>query len=446
MTSPVLESALPGATRSETGRPWRRAVIWLLLLAPFFFASYSFANWLASQRAEVGSIVYGWEHAIPFLAWTIVPYWSIDLVYGLSLLLPRTRAELDAHAKRLLTAQLISVACFIAFPLRFTFERPETGGFFGWLFDVLLGFDKPFNQAPSLHVSLLVILWSISVRYVGSGWRWLLHTWALLVGLSVLTTYQHHFIDIPTGLLVGCACVLLYPLDACPVVRQRDSRRWRLGSFYLVGGLALAALAVALGGVGLWLLWPASSLLAVAVIYFWGDPLRFGKGESAMDAAAWVLFAPYILAAWVNSRWWTRHRPQPSEVLPGLWLSRAPSRAELDRLKPAALVDCCAELPIGPAGIPVYAVPMLDLLIPEWAQIDQGVAAISQARQVGCTLVFCALGYSRSAIIVVAWLVRQGHASDIDEAIALVRRARPEVVLPPAYRAQLESWYEHATR
>ncbi|HVK54147.1 MAG TPA: dual specificity protein phosphatase family protein, partial [Burkholderiales bacterium] len=265
-----------------------------------------------------------------------------------------------------------------------------------------------------------------------------------LVGLSVLTTYQHHFIDIPTGLLVGCACVLLYPLDARPVVRQRDSRRWRLGSFYLVGGLALAALAVALGGVGLLLLWPVSSLLAVAAIYFWGNPLLFGKGERTMDAAGWILFAPYILAAWVNSRWWTRHRPQPSEVLPGLWLSRAPSRAELHGVKPAALVDCCAELPIGAAGIPVHAVPMLDLLIPEWTQIDQGVAAISQARQGGCTLVFCALGYSRSATIIVAWLVRHGHASDIAEAIALVRRARPEVVLPPVYCAQLESWYEHA--
>jgi hypothetical protein len=109
---------------------------------------------------------------------------------------------------------------------------------------------------------------------------------ALLVGLSVLTTYQHHFIDIPTGLLAGCACVLLYPLDARPTVRQCDSRRWRIGSYYLAGGLALAALALALGGAGLWLLWPASSLLAVAVIYFWGDPSSFGKSDRAMDASS----------------------------------------------------------------------------------------------------------------------------------------------------------------
>ena len=62
-----------------------RAALWLALLAPFFYSTYGFANWLASRRDDVGSIVFGWEHDIPFMAWTIVPYWSINLFYGLSL-------------------------------------------------------------------------------------------------------------------------------------------------------------------------------------------------------------------------------------------------------------------------------------------------------------------------------------------------------------------------
>ena len=60
----------------------------------------------------------------PFWPWTIVPYWIIDLLYGLSLFVCASKGELDTHAKRLLTAQLVAVFCFIAFPFSFTFERP----------------------------------------------------------------------------------------------------------------------------------------------------------------------------------------------------------------------------------------------------------------------------------------------------------------------------------
>ena len=76
-----------------------------------------------AARAEVGSVVFDWERGIPFLPWTIVPYWSIDAFYGLSLLVCTSKAELDNHARRLLTAQIVAVTCFILFPLRFTFER-----------------------------------------------------------------------------------------------------------------------------------------------------------------------------------------------------------------------------------------------------------------------------------------------------------------------------------
>ena len=426
----------------ETARPWKRGLAWLLLLAPFFFTTYSFSNWLAAQRSDVGSVVFEWEIGMPFLPWTILPYWVIDLFYGLSLLIPYSRDELDAHAKRLFTAQVISVLCFIAFPLRFSFERPETSGVFGWLFDVLLGFDKPFNQAPSLHISLLVILWTLYARHLSGGWLWLLRLIAVSIGLSVLTTYQHHFIDIPTGALVGCIAVMLFPLQPQTAIMQRDPHRFVLGVYYLAGAIVLAVLAVLLKGAWLWLLWGACALTAVAIIYFLGNPLLFRNHNGRMEEAVLVLLAPYLLCAWLNSRCWTVKHPEPSEIVSGLWLSRLPSRSVIKQLQPVTLVDCCAELPVMACGQAVYGVPMLDLLAPEVAQIEQGVAVISAARQVSSTLVFCALGYSRSAVIVIASLIEQGHAATIEEAINLVRKARPRLVLSTLHKARLKEWYE----
>src|SRR5215831_14836628 len=105
---------MPPAPSARSARPWREAVAWLVFLGPFFFGTYGFANWLASRRTDVGSVVFGWESQIPFVAWTIIPYWSIDFLYALSVFVCASREELRVHVARLVGAQVISVVCFIA--------------------------------------------------------------------------------------------------------------------------------------------------------------------------------------------------------------------------------------------------------------------------------------------------------------------------------------------
>lgn len=578
---------------------WKRAVLWLLLLAPLFFGTYGFATWATAQRADVGSVVFGWEHLIPLWPWTIVPYWSIDLLYGLSLLACATRRELDTHGRRLLTAQAIAVTCFLLFPLRFSVDRPAQDGMFGWMFDVLMGFDKPFNQAPSLHITLLVVLWVCFAAHSRGFWKLLVHGWFALIGLSVLTTWQHHFVDLPTGVLAGWLCVWLWPDHGpSPLARDRGATslragpgwgawpaaqgrnllrtdhgpkdagaaalaagtaasapgaaalgpgaaplaagdaplasaqaRRRLAWRYLAGAVVFAVLAC-LGGTALWLAWPALSLGLVALNYAWLGPAGFQKrADGSLSPAARWLFAPYLLAARINAAWWTRRHPHADAVADGVWLGPlrawkagasdafaaeqdaadayaaveyAANQSATDRdatheyaadeyaadqhatdrdaaheyaadrdaadahaanrdaatpesagviLKTAArnalptsqapmfagLVDMTAEIGADPAGRAYATFPVLDLTIPSVATCQAAADAIEQMRQRGPVLVACALGYSRSATAVAAWLLSTGRATSVDDAIAQLQRARPQIVLTAAHRAVLDA-------
>lgn len=417
---------------TAAGRPWGRAALWLAFLAPFFYLTYGLSNWLASMRSHVPSIVFSWETSIPFVAWTIIPYWSINAFYGLSLFVCTSRQELDTHGKRLLTAQIIAVICFILLPLRFSFPQPATDGFSGFLFAALASFDQPYNQAPSLHIALLVILWVFYERHVPAWAKWPLHIWFFLVGVSVLTTYQHHVIDIPTGILLGALCLWLWPdRGDAPITAfamTQDRRRLVLAGRYAAGAVLLAATALWFQEEALVLLWPTVSLTVVAANYAFFGVDGFQKAEDGrMSFAARVLLAPYLMGAWANSRAWTRTDPEPVAVAPGVSLGRIPDRDVAAEF--SSIIDLSAELPLNHGEVPWHAFPMLDLVTPNPAMLRAAAAAIERARVDGPVLVCCALGFSRSAAAIATWLALYGHTVSVPAAVEQIRRVRPRIVL-----------------
>lgn len=469
---------------------WQYGILCLVVLAPFFFWSYGFANHYASQLDAVPSIVYAWEKHIPLLPWTIVPYWSIDLFYGISLLLCFTKFELRQQFLRLLSAQLIAVSCFILFPLKFSFERPEISGFFGTWFDILMGFDKPFNQAPSLHIILLLILWDFFRRHIKPSWRWLVHLWSFLIGLSVLTTWQHHFIDIPTGFIVGAICMWLFPLDGYSPLRcgrqKLTAKHVKLASYYAVATIILSAIAFAFGGGFLWLLYPALSLALVALAYLLKQPSVFQKhSNGTMSIVSRLLLAPYLLMAWCNSRLWTRSHPEDNLIIcvenVEIYLGRIPTAEHASAYD--ALFDCCAELPHAKRMDQSFeAFYSLDLIPIQAHQLDEAVqrfahlfaevqslptpsipsqpsplepatfessplesADFTPAQDVKKLLIYCALGYSRSSTVLIAWLLQRGVVQSADQGMQLIQQARPWIVLKQDNLSQLEQWHQHGT-
>jgi protein-tyrosine phosphatase len=428
-------------------RPWPWALLWLAGLAPFFYWSYGWANRITSEKAQLGlvpSLVFAWERAIPFIEWTIAPYWTINFFYGLSLFLSRNKPELNTQGLRLLTAQLIAVSFFILLPLRYTFGLPAATGPWSFMYDALRSFDQPFNQAPSLHIALAVILWDFYQRQLQAQWaRWVLHIWTWAICISVLTTYQHHFIDIPTGALLGLFCLWIWPMpqDQVPMTfnRANCTKRWRLSAYYALGCILFLGASVLLfrqqWSIGLWLLWPALSLLLVAFNYaFIGANGFQAMPNGKMTTASYWLYLPYRIVAWANSRWWTRAHTKPTPILQGVSIGRHPSKA--DAIAAPAVLSLCAELNLDHSHAQRFA--WLDLTIPKPAQLQQAAQALDDLIMTHSeVLVSCALGYSRSVAVVATWLVRFHHASNVDQALALIIAARPWVVVSEELKQQI---------
>ncbi len=415
----------------------RRGILWLLLLAPLFYATYGLANWLASQRVAVPEIVFDWEKQIPFWGWTIIPYWSLNLFYAVAVLASISKQAQDRLVSRYLTAQCIAFVCFVAFPLTITWQKPVTTGLSGWLFTMLGNFDQPFNQAPSLHIALAIIIWDHLRCRLPVFWRMIWHGWCLLIALSVLTTWQHHFIDIPAGALLGLFALWLFPREGIAPWQDyrltRDRKALQLAAIY--GGAGLLLFALTFTGQHpaiLLLLWPALALLLLGLAYSGGGAKFFQKRrDGSVSLASFWLFLPLRVFFRLNRIAWTWREPPAVKITEGLYLGRFPKRSETQNY--ARIIDMTAEC-IAPHNSRSrwQAFPLMDLAKPDFATIHDATTAIHDAPRP--TLICCALGYQRSANLIARWLVESGEVADRQKAEELIRQTGRPVRLYPDHQ------------
>lgn len=480
----------------------------LVVVAAIFYASYGATNALASARANVPEIYFAWERAVPFWAWSIVPYWSLNLLYALGFFLCRDAGELARYVTQLLAAQIIATLFFIAFPLQMSWGKPAVSGLSGFLFYSLAAFDLPFNQAPSLHIILCVVVGAFYLRKVRAVWlKAALVAWFVLIGLSVLTTYQHHFIDIPTGLAAGCFVLLVCPMDGEPLrfAMAAEATRYKWAALYL--GLAFFTLFAVIAGAKiwsswtLWLSWASLSFALVACGYaFLGTGVFAKNGQGRHAAVAKALLFPYFCVARLNAIFWLRGRRLSDEILPGLYLGSVKTAGKFD-----AVLDCAAEFE-RPGGAQIYAsVPMLDMITPSADELKRSVGELERlvkralcggetlpqraaelglnfSAKAGCAhgrdfkfneqadsrvnlqtrgsankdeeqtladsneraaeqngkkvLVCCALGYGRSASVLLAWLVIY-EGLGFDEALNLLKSRREKIAVASSLRERI---------
>jgi len=180
-------------------------------------------------------------------------------------------------------------------------------------------------------------------------------------------------------------------------------------------------------------------LVLVALIYAAVGCNGFQKGSDGRISIAvqWIL-APYILGAWINSRLWTRHSPEPTHVVDEVWIGRFPSGENVNSCGAKSVIDLTAELPVRTPPCAWHCVPMLDLVTPSAENLRDAAGQIERQRKNGPVLVCCALGYGRSAAALATWILRSNRAPTLDAAVEFVRNARPELVLHATDLAAIE--------
>lgn len=400
------------------------------LLSLLFVVVYGGSNWIASQRAHVGTLAFGWERRIPFVPLMILPYMSIDLFFVAAPFLCRDRKELATYVKRIRFAILVAGVFFLALPLRLTFLQPAVTGWLGAIFNFLHGFDQPHNLFPSLHIAQLAIMAGPYERHTRGPLRGLLRVWFILIACSTVLTYQHQVLDVLGGLMLA-ACGFYFIRENPP--GPLAVKNTRIGRRYGLGALALLALGV-LGWP--WLgaaLWPAAALGLAAAAYCGLWPALYRKENGRLPSSARWILGPLILGQWLSLFYYRRQCRPWDEVCPGVWLGRQLSAAEsrrARRLGVRAVLDLTAEFSETPAfrEAEYLNIPILDLTAPTPAELEQGAQFIGEQLKRGTVYVHCKIGYSRSAVMVGAWMMRSGQAQTAAEAMARIREKRPSVV------------------
>jgi membrane-associated phospholipid phosphatase len=423
-----------GVARAAKGSvKYRKAAIASVALSALFMIVYSAINWLTGLRQDVGELYLGWERHIPFLAWMIVPYMSIDLFFVAAPFLCKTDEELNVFAKRVTFCVLVAGASFLLFPLRFAFPRPAVDGLFGSLFHVLGDFDQPFNLLPSQHILLLTILASVYLRHTRGLARWLVSIWFSLIALSTIFTYQHHIIDVLSALLIVGYAFYLFPHQQRRIAFVPNGR---IGDYYLAGFVALAWIILNVDGWGALLLWPASSLLIVAAGYYQFGPAIYRKRNGRITLSTWLVLGPVLVGQYLSLVFFRSRSRAYDEVLPNVWIGRALWEKEAEAAIAAgvtAVVDLTAEMAAAKPfrNLKYLNIPILDLTAPGREQLREIAAFIEEQSREGIVYVHCKLGYTRSAMAVAAYLIESGRCASVEEAVEVLREARPSIVIRP---------------
>lgn len=425
-----------------------RAAITSLSLSAAFIVLYGGTNWLTAQRpaADVGVWLFEWElTAIPYVPWLIVPYMSIDLFFFMAPFLCRNRLEMKVFVRRVVFSLLVAIAFFLLMPLRLTWpERPRVSGTFGDFVEASCTapflMEYPHNLFPALHITFCMIVGEFYARHSRGLIKTLLILWFILIGVSTILTWQHHLPDLAGGAMLAGFAFYLFN-EATP--RLPVTPNVRVGSYYAAGAVLTLAPAPLIWPWGVFLLWPTSAFTIVALGYFGLGPGIYRKTEGRLSWSTRFVLASVLIGQYLSLLYYRRQCRAWDEVAPGVLVGRVLNASEADtaiKQGVTAVLDLTAEFSaVAPIRMTNYRnLPILDLTAPTQNQLRDAVAFITDEAAKGIVYIHCKVGYSRSVAVAGTYLLATERATNVEDAIAQVVRARPSSVIRPEILTALQ--------
>ncbi|MGG5210905.1 phosphatase PAP2 family protein [Chryseobacterium sp. MIQD13] len=409
-----------------------------VLCAIVFMIVYNSAAWYTSRAEKIPSFVFDFEKHVPFLPWSMIPYMTSGIFFCSVFFQCKDKEQLKILTRRMLFVTVAAALCFIMFPLRFSLPKPNTDdSVLKYSFLFLKIFDSPFNQSPSLHIAYAFIFWTVFRNF--KKFRTFLMIWLILLGISTLTTYQHHFIDILSGIVLAHISFILFPY------RKYDFqyRNFHVANFYFLFGWILASVSILLNRFSdhLWLilLWPALMSMIIGYHYQKNHTHFLKDKNGRISLAKKSFYMPYLIIYWLFWKFLRKNR-KPLEILPRIYISSRPGSEDLHYFQtnnPVLVYDLSAEIEEIQElrqKTSYHSVPFLDIGTFDMNETKKLITEITENYKKlpadGKIFIHCTMGFARSSVIGI--LVMKNILSlPVDDAAETMKSINKNAVLHP---------------
>jgi hypothetical protein len=177
-------------------------IIGALIVSLVFFPIYLGGEAIAGLGEHRLHPYAGFELAIPFWPFMIIPYLSMFVLFLMPPLQLDVR-ELHDLVRRLVAASFVGGAIFVCLPSEIGFANRGDAGIWQPLYNAIYSIDCPFNAVPSFHViytaSILLAMIEVATPRLQIAYA----LWLLFVCASTVLTHRHQLVDVATGLAVA---------------------------------------------------------------------------------------------------------------------------------------------------------------------------------------------------------------------------------------------------